>query len=43
MPFATALLDRFLSDTVAGAGNVSFALPLAAARIRDELDVAISS
>jgi hypothetical protein len=32
--------DRFLSDVVADVGNVSIALPLAAARIRDELDVA---
>jgi hypothetical protein len=35
--------DRFLSDVVADAGNVTIALPLAAARIRDELEVAKSS
>jgi hypothetical protein len=33
-------LDRFRSDVVTDAGDVSTALPLAAARIRDELEVA---
>jgi hypothetical protein len=33
-------LDRFRSDVVADAGIVSIALPLAAARIRDKLEVA---